>query len=76
MATIDEVEELRAELAHCHLTAQERRGAEAWLAATPSIATAQALAARPARHERGNDPQPHASVPTHIWSWCTMPLAN
>jgi hypothetical protein len=32
MATIDEIEELRAELAHCHLTGQERRGAEARLA--------------------------------------------
>ena len=32
MATIDEIEELRAELRHCHLTATERRGAEARLA--------------------------------------------
>jgi len=31
MATIDEIEELRAEHRHCHLTAQERRGAEAKL---------------------------------------------
>lgn len=32
MTTIDEIEELRAELRHCHLTATERRGAEARLA--------------------------------------------
>ena len=33
MTTIDEVEELRAELRHSHLTAAERRDAEARLAA-------------------------------------------
>lgn len=31
MATIDEIEELRAELRHSHLTATERRDAEARL---------------------------------------------
>jgi len=41
MATIDEAEELRAELAHCHLTAQERRGAEARLAELLRIRNAE-----------------------------------
>ena len=33
MTTIDEIEELRAELRHCRLTAAERRNAETKLAA-------------------------------------------
>ena len=32
MTIVDEIEELRAELRHCHLTARERREAEAKLA--------------------------------------------
>lgn len=43
MATIDEIEDLRAELRHCDLTAGERREAEARLAELLRIRSAEHL---------------------------------
>lgn len=60
MTAIDEIEELRAELRHTHLTANERRDAEARLARLlesrdgPDHAAPVALPSNTAPHRNGS----------------------